>query len=77
MISTRIRTLLEPPNSDISVERAVSLLNGTLTSLDSPESDDVLDKLLESARRDSEQLDSQVRSIIPESVHWDPLNYFS
>ena len=64
MISIRIRTLLEPPNSDVSVERAVSLLNDTLTSLDSPESDDVLDKLLESARRDSEQLDSQVRSII-------------
>ena len=77
MISTRIRTLLEPPNSGISVERAVSLLNGTLTSLDSPESDDVLDKLLESARRDSEQLDSQVRSIIWENVYWDPLNYFS
>ena len=61
ILSTQIRTLLDPPKDDVSIDRAIELLNSNLKSLDDTENDQALDRLLAEAQDNSEALNSQVR----------------
>lgn len=63
MISTHLRTLLEQPKHNVSVARAVKLLDINLRTVD--DDDEVLDRLQQETHVVSEQLSAQVCSLKP------------
>lgn len=62
MTSVQIQKLLQPPDRTVAIQRAVSVLNSSFTSLDQVKANGKLDSLLSESASSSSALRERVRS---------------